>query len=111
LKFIYLRHHRWFWLALIMRHGVAVDGFVDFKQGVSLDVVDIPHAQSLPLLEIMGSEAQRYLIRPIRERFRLSLTELDALASAIGAATFILDAEFDHGFARRLLPLEGVGVG
>ncbi len=61
------------------------------------------------LLEIIRREAQRYLIRPIRERVRLSLTELDALASAIGAATFILDAEFDHGFARRLLPLEGVG--
>jgi hypothetical protein len=36
----------------------------------------------------------------------VTLTELDESASAIGAATFVLDAEFERGFAERLTKIE-----
>jgi predicted NBD/HSP70 family sugar kinase len=58
------------------------------------------------LMEIIRREARRYVIRPMRDRFRVALTELDETASAIGAATFVLDAEFERGFTERLLRLQ-----
>jgi predicted NBD/HSP70 family sugar kinase len=58
------------------------------------------------LLEIIRREALRYIIRPMRDHVHMKLTALDLFASAVGAATFVLDAEFERGFAERLARLE-----
>jgi predicted NBD/HSP70 family sugar kinase len=60
------------------------------------------------LLEVIQREIQRYIIRAIREHIQVLPSELDEAASAIGAATFILDAEFGHGFEARLAHLQAL---
>lgn len=54
------------------------------------------------LFDMVCEEAQQHTLRQLPEPFPVLLTELDAQAAALGAATLALDAEFSHGFAARL---------
>jgi glucokinase-like ROK family protein len=53
------------------------------------------------LLSIVRDSAHKYILRQLPD-LPILLTELDEFAGALGAATFVLDAEFENGFARRL---------
>lgn len=54
------------------------------------------------LLSIVRDAAHRYILQQLPYDFPIVLTGLDEQSGALGAATFVLDAEFEHGFARRL---------
>lgn len=54
------------------------------------------------LLEMVSKQARPQFISHIRNRVRIVFTELDDSAPALGAATFIIDAEFERGFTERL---------
>mgnify|MGYP000708999048 CR=1 FL=1 len=54
------------------------------------------------LLEMVREQARSQFVPHIRDRVQIMLTELADSAPALGAATFVIDTEFDQGFAERL---------
>ena len=54
------------------------------------------------LLDMVREQARPQFVPYIRDHVQLVLTELDDSAPALGAATFVLDTEFEQGFAERL---------
>lgn len=54
------------------------------------------------LFGIIRQAAYQHMLTQIRADVSLVLTELDEQVGALGAATLILDAEFEQGFAERL---------
>ncbi len=55
------------------------------------------------LLSIIQRELNHYTLTQLPRPFPLVLTELDEMQGALGAATLILDTEYEHGFMQRLM--------
>jgi N-acetylglucosamine repressor len=54
------------------------------------------------LLDMVRQQARPQLIPHLRDRVQIVLTELADSAPALGAATFVIDAEFEQGLVERL---------
>jgi glucokinase-like ROK family protein len=54
------------------------------------------------LSEVVQREADQHILAQLPRPFPIRLTSLDEYAGALGAATLILDREFESGFAERL---------
>jgi glucokinase-like ROK family protein len=54
------------------------------------------------LLSIVQRQVDRYSLTQLPRPFPVVLTELDEMQGALGAATLILDMEYETGFAQRL---------
>jgi len=60
-------------------------------------MLDAPH-----LFPIVQRQADRYTLAQLSRPLPLTLSSLDEMAAARGAATFILDEQYEHGLADRL---------
>ena len=55
------------------------------------------------LLSIVQRELNRYILKQLPRPFPVVLTKLDEMQGALGAATLILDTEYESGFMERLM--------